>query len=91
MGSGNTLISMSIALISLWMFQFPIAYVLSKHTSLGEVGIWWAFPISGVLATGIAVLWFAQGTWKKKRLVAGSKEDLQEKTLEESIVEEGIQ
>jgi len=91
MGSGNTLISMSIALISLWVFQFPIAYILSKHTSLGEVGIWMAFPISAVMSTTIAIFWFAQGTWKKKKLIAGSTEDLQEKVLEESIVEEGIQ
>src|SRR5690606_31580408 len=39
MGSGNTIVSMSIALVSLWVFQFPLAYILSHHTSLKELGI----------------------------------------------------
>lgn len=91
MGSGNTLISMSIALISLWVFQFPLAYILSKHTSLGEMGIWLAFPISGVLATLIAIGWFYRGTWKEKKLIPTKTEELQEKVLEEAIAEEGIQ
>jgi putative MATE family efflux protein len=56
MGSGNTTISMVIALLSLWGFQFPLAYVLSHHTSLAEQGIWWAFPISAVLSTMVALL-----------------------------------
>ena len=32
--SGNMLIAMVIALVSQFMFQFPLAYILSKHTSL---------------------------------------------------------
>lgn len=91
MGSGNTIISMMIALISLWMFQFPLAYILSKHTSLGELGIWLAFPISGVLSTLIAIYWFYRGTWKQKKLVSNKTEELQEKVREEAIAEEGIQ
>src|SRR6185312_6427983 len=42
--SGNMLIAMVIALVSQWMFQFPLAYVLSKHTDLAARGLWWSFP-----------------------------------------------
>jgi|CXWL01.1.fsa_nt_gi putative MATE family efflux protein len=91
MGSGNTFISMMIAIISLWVIQFPLAYILSQHTSLGELGIWLAFPISPILASIIAIYWFMHGTWKKKKLVSESTESLQDKVIEESIIEEGIQ
>lgn len=89
MGSGNTTISMVIALLSLWGFQFPLAYVLSHHTTLAEQGIWWAFPISAVLSTMVALLWFSTGSWKKKKLVQPTQK-LQDEIVKESIAEEGI-
>ena len=91
MGSGNTMISMVIALINLWVFQFPLAYILSKHTSLEELGIWWAFPLSGVLATIISVVYFTTGKWKQKQLIPTATTPLQDEVIKESIVEEGIQ
>ena len=72
--SGNMLIAMLIALISQWMFQFPLAYILSKHTSLGALGLWWAFPITNIVITLFSMAWFAQGGWKKTRLTAEAKE-----------------
>ena len=68
-GSGNTLIAMAIALVSLWMLQFPLAWVLSNNTSLGEVGIWIAYPIQNIVTAAIAAIWFARGTWKRQRVL----------------------
>lgn len=68
-GSGNMVTSMILALISQFVFQFPLAYVLSSHTALGENGIWWAFPISNVLMALIAMGVFSNGDWKKTRLI----------------------
>jgi len=65
-GSGNTLVAMAIALVSLWMLQFPLAWVLSNNTSLGEVGIWIAYPVQNVITAAIACIWFARGTWKRR-------------------------
>jgi len=48
--SGNMLNAMVIALVSQFMIQFPLAYVLSKHTPLGVDGLWWSFPVTNVLA-----------------------------------------
>jgi len=67
--SGNTAISMILSVISLWILRFPLAYILSNHTGLLEVGIWIAFPVANVSAAIIAMIWFAQGTWKKKDLL----------------------
>lgn len=90
MGSGNTMVSMTIALINLWVFQFPMAYILSKHTSLGALGIWWAFPLSAILATVISIVYFYSGKWKKKQLI-DTTTPLQDEVVKESIIEEGIQ
>jgi len=67
--SGNMMVPLLFSVVSLWVLQFPIAYILSLHTSLHSVGIWWAFPISYVLTALLAVVWFMKGDWKKKRLI----------------------
>ncbi len=66
--SGNMMNAMVIALVSQWMIQFPLAYILSKHTELSYTGIWWSFPITNVLVALISMAWFARGSWKKTRI-----------------------
>ena len=78
--SGNMLIPLMFSIVSIWVLQFPFAYILSKHTSLGAVGIWWAFPISYVLTAVLAVIWFRKGDWKHKRLI-------EEEAITEILVE----
>lgn len=84
-GSGNTMITMVLAIVSLWVLRFPLAYILSKHTDLAEVGLWIAFPISNILGAVITYLWFKKGTWKNKSLTEENKRA--EATLEETIIE----
>ncbi len=86
--SGNMLMAMVIALVSQWMIQFPMAYVLSKHTTLDMQGLWWSFPITNVMVAVVSIGWFARGTWKSGRL---TDEDRQAtKITEEAIIEEGL-
>lgn len=66
--SGNMLVAMVLTLVSQWMFQFPLAYVLSSHAGLGASGIWWAFPITNIITVFITYCWFARGDWKNTRL-----------------------
>ena len=68
--SGNMVTTMMITLASQWVLQFPLAYVLSTHTSLGSGGIWWAFPITNVLTAGIVVVVYSRGDWKQTRLIS---------------------
>jgi putative MATE family efflux protein len=89
-GSGNTVNTMILAMVSLWVLQFPIAYILSKHTALGAAGLWWAFPIANVSIACVATLWFLQGGWRKKNLIGEPENELVEEVTEEAIVQEGI-
>ncbi|MGK5091565.1 MATE family efflux transporter [Deltaproteobacteria bacterium TL4] len=88
MGSGSTLISMVLSVFSLWVLRFPLAYFLSMHTPLAEVGLWMAFPIANIIAAIISVSWFAKGTWKKQKITEGTM--LISETTKETIIEEGI-
>jgi putative MATE family efflux protein len=86
--SGNMLIAMVIALVSQWMLQFPLAYVLSKHTILAAEGLWWSFPVTNVVVAIVAVAWFSRGSWKTTRLT----EDAAQTALvaQETLVEDTI-
>lgn len=87
-GSGNTFISMILSIVSLWVLQFPLSYVLSKHTSLAELGIWIAIPATNVIAAFISITWFLEGTWKSKKITEDEK--LEEEIFEEVMIEEGM-
>ncbi|HVV00928.1 MAG TPA: MATE family efflux transporter [Verrucomicrobiae bacterium] len=86
--SGNMLMAMVIAIISQWLFLFPLAYVLSKHTVLNRAGLWWAFPITNIAVALVAIAWFAKGGWKKTRLTDEKRQVA--KVADEAIAEDGI-
>jgi putative MATE family efflux protein len=86
---GNTTLPMILTLVSQWVLQFPLAYILSHNTSLGAVGIWWAFPISTVITAIVTMLIYAKGDWKKERL-SGKTNKLIDK-VEKEIVKEGFE
>jgi Na+-driven multidrug efflux pump len=79
---------MMLTLVSQWVLQFPLAYVLSMHTPLKSVGIWWAFPIANVSIAAITAMVYARGDWKKKRLVT-PEQQLERAVAAEIVVEEG--
>lgn len=86
--SGNMLATMVIALVSQFMLQFPLAYILSKHTSLQAEGLWWSFPVTTILVALVSLGWFAQGGWKKTMLTDEDRQVV--RVAEETITEEGI-
>jgi putative MATE family efflux protein len=86
--SGNMLSAMVIALVAQWMFQFPLAYVLSKHTVLHAEGLWWSFPATNIAVAIVSLSWFARGSWKTTRLTEDS--ELTSRITEDAIIEEGI-
>jgi len=86
--AGKTMTTMVLALVSQWGLQFPLAYVLGKHTSGGLNAMWWAFPTAMILSTLIALAVFARGDWKQGRLTGEAA--LAEAVTEEILIEEGV-
>ena len=86
--SGNIMATMVLGLVSQWVLQFPLAYILSKHTSLGVNGLWWSFAATNIITALIIMAWYAKGDWKKTKL---TEEDVAiEKVSEEIFAEEGV-
>lgn len=69
-GSGNTVDSMLLAIIGIWLIQFPFAWITSEMQSFQEFGVWWSFPVSYVIPCILTVIWFKRGKWKEKILVS---------------------
>ena len=68
-GSGNTVESMILTIIGIWLIQFPFAWITSEMASFQENGVWWSFPVSYVIPCILTVVWFKRGKWKEKTLV----------------------
>jgi Na+-driven multidrug efflux pump len=77
-----------LSIIAAWVIQFPLAYILSRHTSLGLNGLWWAYPISMVVSAVASLLWFIGGDWKRTKLV--EELELERLVSEEARIDEGI-
>ena len=86
--SGNMMVNMVLTIVSLWVLQFPLAYVLSKHTALGATGIYWSMTMSTVAITLITAGIYVHGGWRKKRLL-DDEEVLTAEVTEEILVGEG--
>jgi Na+-driven multidrug efflux pump len=67
-GAGDTWTPTWINLFVFWLFEIPLAWVLSKHTSLGYRGgfmaITGAYCALALVSAGI----FRRGRWKEKRV-----------------------
>lgn len=87
--SGNMVVVMVLTLISQWVLQFPLAYVLSHKAGLGEKGIWMAFPIANITIALVTMGVYAKGNWKKRR-ITDEEEGLEKKVTEETLIDEGI-
>jgi len=86
--SGNMFAAMVISLVSQWVLQFPLAFVLAERAHLGPQGLWWAFPIANVITAVISAVWFSRGDWKKRRIIEPSslEEEEREEVSEQVMV-----
>ena len=62
-GAGKTKISMILALLSVWILRFPLAYFLGYHTSLEQFGIWISYPITNTLTALAGLVLLVKYKW----------------------------
>jgi putative MATE family efflux protein len=67
-GVGDTVVQMLTNLLTMVFVQLTLAYVLSRHTSLGVYGIRWAVVIGIVIRAIIYTVYFKAGRWKRKKI-----------------------
>jgi Na+-driven multidrug efflux pump len=67
-GAGDTMPPMLVTLLNFWLVQITLAFILSKHTSLGVYGVRWAM-VTGMIVGAIAyATYFKLGRWKRKKV-----------------------
>jgi len=64
-GAGDTETPMTLNLISFWLVQIPLAFMLATRTPLGANGAFIAIVVSESLLTVLAVFVFRRGGWKR--------------------------
>ena len=64
-GAGDTRTPTLINLVSFWIIQVPLAYLLALQIGFGEVGVYAAAAISEAVMAAICIWWFRKGRWKK--------------------------
>lgn len=65
-GSGDTLPPMIVAMSTVMVVTLPMAFFLSKYTSLGVYGVRWAMATEMVVQAIIFTIYFRTGKWKTK-------------------------
>ena len=67
-GSGDTMPPMLISLLNFWMVQIPLAFFLSRHTSLEVLGVRWAIVAGWIVGAAAYAIYFWKGRWKRKKV-----------------------
>ena len=67
-GAGDTKTPTWINFFGFWLFQIPLAYVVSHYFNGGTTGIFAAIPIAESLIAVIAVYTFRKGNWQKIKI-----------------------
>jgi putative MATE family efflux protein len=67
-GAGDTVTPTRINLFCYWLFQLPLAWLLSTRTSLGVDGVFWAVPVAEAAMTVTAMVAFRRGRWARREV-----------------------
>jgi putative MATE family efflux protein len=67
-GAGDTWTPTMINLFIFWIFEIPLAYVLSHYSSLGAYGVFSALAIAFSILAVVSGVIFRRGKWKQKKV-----------------------
>jgi Na+-driven multidrug efflux pump len=65
-GAGDTWTPTIINLFVFWLWEIPLAYVLSKTLGMGPRGVFLAIMIAFSTLAVVSAIVFRQGRWKRK-------------------------
>ncbi len=65
-GAGDAVTPTVLNIFIFWLFEIPLAYILSNYTAVGVNGSFWAITTAFTVLTIVSALIFKQGRWKLK-------------------------
>jgi len=67
-GAGDTVPTMVVSLVAMWLVMLPLAHFLPQITNLGAHGVYWAM-VAGIVVGAVAyITYFRVGRWKRKKV-----------------------
>ncbi len=67
-GVGDTMVPLFTTLISMWLIQVPLAYILPKVTDLGVYGVRVGIVTAILVRAVIYTVYFRRGRWRQKEV-----------------------
>lgn len=67
-GAGDTMTPTKLNFFVYWLFEIPLAYVLSIKLDMRETGVYWSIVIAESAVGVIGILLFRRGTWKSVKV-----------------------
>lgn len=67
-GAGDTITPTKINLISFWLIEIPLAWLLAKVLGMEQNGVYWAIVIGEAVMTVLAIYLFRKGKWKEQKV-----------------------
>jgi len=67
-GAGDTFTPTMINLFCFWLWEIPLAYLLSRRLGFGPRGVFWAITIAFCTLAVVSLLLFRRGKWKEKKV-----------------------
>jgi putative MATE family efflux protein len=67
-GAGDSWTPTWINLVGFWLFQIPLAYLLTLYFNFGPTGVFVSIPVAETLITLVAWYFFKRGGWKKVKV-----------------------
>ncbi|RKS95012.1 putative MATE family efflux protein [Flavobacterium limicola] len=64
-GAGDTWTPTMVNFFGFWLFQIPLAYLLSKYYKMGPTGVFMAIPIAETAITLASIVLYKRGKWKR--------------------------
>ena len=67
-GAGDTKTPTMINLVSFWMIELPVAYILANVLGFGELGVFYSIPFAETIMAVLGIWLFRKGKWKTKQV-----------------------
>ena len=64
-GAGDTVASLIISFITMWVVRLPLATILAHGFGWGINGVWASITVSTALGAALTYAYYVTGRWKK--------------------------